>query len=157
MRKRWLGRGENNVKKKKSSIYSKVQQQQQQHQQQHQSELQQHREKDITQTNTVTQLWPALILGQASAAEEGLQARGNNNAEQAVRDHRRSAEDSSVHHHYWSPSVVIGERKEEEERATKCQIDHCELLMPTESAIKELCLGIIFLCITSKWRYGLLK
>ena len=30
-------------------------------------------------------------LPEPSAAEEGLLARGNNNAEQAVRDHRRSA------------------------------------------------------------------
>ena len=50
----------------------------------------------------------------SAAAEEGLVTKGNNNAEQAVRDHRRSAEDSFVHHHYWSPSVVTGERKEEE-------------------------------------------
>ena len=40
---------------------------------------------------------------------------GKNNAEQAVRDHRRSAEDGFVHRRYWPPSVVTGDRKEEEE------------------------------------------
>ena len=47
-----------------------------------------------------------------SAAEEGLLAKGTNNAEQAVWDHRRSEEDSFVHHHYWSLSVVTSERKD---------------------------------------------
>ena len=42
----------------------------------------------------------------------GLLARGNNNAERAVQDHRQSAEDSFVHHRYWFPSVVTGEQKE---------------------------------------------
>ena len=54
-------------------------------------------------------------LPEPSAAEAGLLARGNHNAEQAVRDHKRSA-DSFIHHHYWSPSVVTGERKEEDTR-----------------------------------------
>ena len=54
-------------------------------------------------------------LPEPSAAEAGGPlARGNNNAEQVVRDHRRSAEDSFVYHHYWSLSVVTGERKEED-------------------------------------------
>ena len=54
-------------------------------------------------------------LPEPSATEEGLLVRDNNNAEQAVQDHMRSAEDSFVHHHYWSPGVVTGERQEEEE------------------------------------------
>ena len=66
--------------------------------------------------------WPVRpTLPEPSAVEEGILARGNNNAQQAVWDHRRSAEDSSVHHHYWSPSVVTGERKEEENTMLRTQ------------------------------------
>ena len=54
-------------------------------------------------------------LPEPSVAEEGLLARGNNNAEQAVRDHRRSAEDSFVHHFYRSKGGVTSEQKEEED------------------------------------------
>ena len=61
-----------------------------------------------------------------SAAEEGLVARGNNNAEQAVRDHKRSAEDSFVHHHCWSPSVATGERKEERRTETLIRMNWTE-------------------------------
>ena len=60
-------------------------------------------------------------LPEPLAAEEGLLTRGNNNAEQAVRDHRRSVEDSFIRHHYWSPSAVTDKRKEEEVTRSKLE------------------------------------
>ena len=71
-------------------------------------------------TAVVIVLRQGSVQWSSSTAEGGLLARGNNNAEQAVRDHRRSVEDSFVHDHYWSPSVVTGERKEEEEFNGHC-------------------------------------
>ena len=58
--------------------------------------------------------WENMSAGQLklSAAEGRLLARGNNNAQQAVQDHKPSL--SFINHHYWSPSVVTGKRKEEE-------------------------------------------
>ena len=74
-------------------------------------------------------------LPEPSAAEEGLLARGNNNAEQAVRDHRQSAEDSFVHHHYWSPSVVTSKRKEEDHTSLTSPLVHTENTQRTASFI----------------------
>ena len=71
-------------------------------------------------------------------------ARGNNNAEQAVRDGttgdlRRTA--SFVHHHYWSPSVVTGERREEDLTSGLECFDHRTWVQPLIHPIWLDCLA----------------